>query len=395
MSTPTEQLETVDTPALVLDESRLDRNLERMATRVAGLGLKLRPHVKTAKSVEVARRAVSGHFGGITVSTLREAECFAAAGFDDIVYAVCVSPDKLPRAARLAASGVRVGLITDDESVAAAIVAFAEEQRKLHARHEPLFDVSVEVDVGEHRTGVAPDGDLLPAIAHRLHASRDVRFTGVLAHAGQSYAASGAEQLAAVAEVERSSSVHAADRLAQAGIPCRQVSVGSTPTCSHARSGEGLTEMRPGVYVFGDLFQAEIGACAVDDIALSVLATVISHRRDHNRLVIDAGALALSKDRSTAACARDWGYGRVVTITGAHDAQAMRVTDVHQEHGDVTSDRAIDWQRFPIGSRVRVLPNHACMTAAMYDRYHVVRGSGTEVLRRWPRINGWAPDPHA
>ena len=168
------------------------------------------------------------------------------------------------------------------------------------------------------------------------------------------------------------------------------MSVGSTPTAVHAKHLDGVTEMRPGVYLMGDLFQAGIGACAEGDLAVTVLATIISHRRSSNRLVIDAGGLGLSKDRSTQGRPFDAGYGRVLdAVTGAPLGD-LKVTSVHQEHGEVTSAQPIDWDALPVGSLVRVAPNHVCMTAAMYGEYAVVDGDDVG-LALWPRTNGWGP----
>jgi D-serine deaminase-like pyridoxal phosphate-dependent protein len=376
MSGPT--LHELTTPALILDRARLEANAAAMTARAARLGPRLRPHLKTGKSLDVAQLALRGNFGGLTVSTLREAEAFADGGLTDIRYAVCISPDKFGRAARLAEGGVRLSLITDDASVAGALGAFAE-------RRGVRFDVLVELDVGEHRTGVDPASEELLTVARAVHEAPTLSLAGVLAHGGHSYGCRDPHAVAEVAEQERSLSVSAAERLRAAGLPCREVSIGSTPTVMQARSAEGVTELRPGVYVFFDLFQAAIGSCRLRDIALSVLATVISHRPREGRLVLDAGALALSKDRSTAATAHDRGYGLLTDLSGA-PLDDLIVTEVHQEHGEVAGARPID---LPVGSRVRVLPNHACMTAAMYERYHVVEGSDPRVVARWERVNGW------
>ena len=192
-----------------------------------------------------------------------------------------------------------------------------------------------------------------------------------------------------MAEDERLAATTAAKTLSANGYTCRQVSVGSTPTALHAPSVEGITEVRPGVYMFNDLFQTALQSCGIDDIAVSVLATVISHDRLRNRLLIDAGGLALSKDRSTATTDHDAGYGRLMDVSGKERVGTLCVTDTHQEHGEITSDKPIPFDTLPIGSRVRVLPNHACMTAAMYGCYHVVDADGVTVKDIWPRTNGW------
>ncbi|MEE8504626.1 MAG: hypothetical protein V3S40_00220, partial [Kiloniellales bacterium] len=172
------------------------------------------------------------------------------------------------------------------------------------------------------------------------------------------------------------------------------VSVGSTPTAVHARSLDGVTEMRPGVYVFNDVFQAEIESCAMSDIAVTVLATVTGQQRARGEILIDAGGLALSKDRSTAVAPRDVGYGLVVDAAGGDSLPALQVARVSQEHGVVAAMGGGDlpFEALAPGARVRVLPNHACFTAAAYEFYYVVDGgpgAGDEVVAEWPRVNGW------
>ncbi|MBX2799842.1 MAG: alanine racemase [Myxococcales bacterium] len=357
-------LARLPTPALILDRGRTQRNAARMKQRASDLGVALRPHLKTAKSVDVARIAQAG--GGACVSTLREAEYFAAQGFTDLVWAVCAAPHTLDRAAALVDRGVSLTLLTDSVEGAAAIAAHPSPLRAL-----------VEVDSGDHRTGLLPQDEALLRIAATL----GDRCAGVLTHAGQSYGCRTPDAIAAVAEDERAAVVAAAERLREQGLPCPVVSLGSTPTATFAEDLTGATEMRPGVYLLGDLFQAAIGTCTLDDIAASVLATVI-HASD-SRVVIDAGGLALSKDRSTAATEHDAAYGQLCDLAGT-PLEGATVTEVHQEHGILRPPPA----GLRVGDRVRVLPNHVCMTAAAYDRFHVVDGS-EQVLDVWERVQGW------
>ena len=375
------RLADLPTPSLVLDRARLRRNIQAMTDRYKALGVRLRPHLKTSKSVDVARLAVEGHFGGITVSTLKEAEHFAAHGFKDILYAVCISPTKLGQAAALVRSGVALTIITDDLDAAKAIAAGGKDLGV-------VFDVLVEVDCGEKRSGIPAESDALMAIARTLHAGPGSRLAGIMVHAGHSYTCRTLEAVAEIAKVERSTGVRAAERLMAAGLPCATVSMGSTPTALHGRNYDGITEVRCGVYMFGDLFQSEIGSCGPGDIAVSVLSSVIGQRRPENRVLIDAGFLALSKDRSTANTPHDVGYGRVADVAGTLGLGDVTVIGVHQEHGMVEGRTPLPFDRLPVGARVRVLPNHACITSAAYDRYHVIDGSD-EVVAVWPRCNGW------
>jgi D-serine deaminase-like pyridoxal phosphate-dependent protein len=177
--------------------------------------------------------------------------------------------------------------------------------------------------------------------------------------------------------------------LGVAGFPVDVVSVGSTPTAHYARSLEGITEARVGVYAFGDLVQAELGTCAIEDIAISVLASVIGHSRAHGRVLVDSGFLALSRDRGTADFAVDWGYGAVCDATTGELIEDVRVEATNQEHGIISATSGeIDWSRFPIGGGVRILPNHACATAAAYHRYFVTEGDA-RIADVWERVNGW------
>jgi D-serine deaminase-like pyridoxal phosphate-dependent protein len=375
------RLADLPTPALVLDRARLRRNIQAMTERYRALGVRLRPHLKTAKSVDVARMAVEGHFGGITVSTLKEAEHFAAHGFKDILYAVCVAPTKLDQAAALIKSGVALTLITDDLDAAKAIASRGQELGV-------VFEVLIEVDCGEKRSGIPAESDTLLAIARTLHARPGSCLGGILVHAGHSYTCRTLDAVAEIAEVERATGVRAGERLKGAGLPCATISMGSTPTALHGRRYDGITEVRCGVYMFGDLFQSEIGSCGPGDIAVSVLSSVIGQRRPENRVLIDAGFLALSKDRSTANTPHDVGFGRVADIGGTLGLGDVTVVGVHQEHGMVEGRSPLPFERLPVGARVRVLPNHACITSAAYDRYHVIDGSD-EIVAVWPRCNGW------
>lgn len=371
------RLADLPTPSLLLDRARLERNLRHMAERMARLRVGLRPHLKTAKSVEVARLAQDLGARGLTVSTLAEAEAFFLGGFGDILYGVGIEPGKFGQAARLRAEGCDLSVILDDMATAQALAA-----------HHGPFAVLIEVDSGQHRCGVDPEGRELIEIAKTLILAPQVEFRGVMTHAGHAYACRTPAEMAAVAEEEREAVVRAARRLEGAGIPCPVVSAGSTPTALHARHLEGVTEMRPGVYMFQDLFQSGIGACAADDMAVSVLASVIGQRIEDNRLMIDAGALALSQDRSTGALKdRDALYGTVVGLDGKAIVPGLHVFSVHQEHGFVTAPGRIPFERFPIGAKVRVFPNHVCITAAMHDAYQVIEGD--QVIAQWPRIRGW------
>ena len=364
------KLTDLPTPCLVLDRQKLLRNIKTMADALARHGVPLRPHMKTAKSIDVARLVLAGQPESITVSTLAEAEYFSAHGIADILYAVGITPRKLNDIATLNAGSAKVMVITDDIDTAGIIADHPRPPRCL-----------IEIDTGEARGGVGPEDDTLLAIAAKL----GTNLAGVMTHAGHSYAGRTPVDMAAIAEAERADAVRAAERLRQAGHDCAIVSIGSSPTAMHAASLEGVTEVRAGVYMFGDLFQAEIGTHGLDDIAVTVLTSVIGRRP--GRLLVDAGGMALSKDRSTESAPKDYGFGLMLDLDGTRRHGDAIVRRAYQEHGLIDLDPAhpVD---LPIGGLVRIAPNHTCMTAAAHDRYYVIDG-GDEVVAMWPRVNGW------
>jgi D-serine deaminase-like pyridoxal phosphate-dependent protein len=375
-------LRDLPTPCLVLDRPRLQRNIDRFHDRAAELGVTLRPHVKTPKSIDVARLTLARQARGITVSTLAEAEYFAGHGLMDQFYAVPLAPDKIARIALLMRQGASVLCVAHDRD---AIASFAER-----AQAEGIvLPLVIDVDVDRHRSGVAAaDPDFL-AMAQAIHASPHLALRGIMIYAGASYEAPDTAAIAALAERIRLGGLEARALLRAHALPCDVVSYGSSPGTFFARSMQGITESRAGVYPFQDLFQAGLGACAVDDIALTVLTTVTGRQAANKRFIIDAGGLALSKDRSTQGTGFDAGYGLVCDEAGALIPDLF-VTSASQEVALVTtrSGAAIDLAAFPVGRRLRILPNHACFTAAAHGAYHVVDG-GPEVVAVWPRVNGW------
>ena len=381
-------LSDLETPVLVLDQYRMDRNIARLRKRMAGFGVSLRPHLKTCKSADVAARL--GDTGQpITVSTLKEAEYFAGHGWSDILYAVGIVPGKFAHIDRLIRGGTRLTVILDNVEAATALAGWA-------ARQAIDVPVLIEIDTDGHRSGVKPEDPLLLTIAAALGPDRETgadgapgaRVAGVLTHAGESYNCRSTAAITAMAEQERAGAVRAAERLRAAGYAAPVVSVGSTPTAHFAASLTGVTEVRAGVYVFFDLVMQGIGVCAVDDIALSVLCTVIGHQREKGWLITDAGWMAMSRDRGTARQPVDQGYGLVCDLAG-QPIPDLIMTDANQEHG-VISHRGDPsaTPMLPIGTMLRILPNHACATGAQHGAYAVV-ANDTEVRATWPRFSGW------
>ncbi len=374
-------ISTVQTPAAVIDLARMNRNIERMQQRTNALGVHFRPHVKTAKCTRIAMAEKAAGARGITVSTLKEAEHFFDDGITDILYAVGMVPAKLGRASALMRKGCDLKIITDNTESAAAIAAFAGE-------HHEVFEVLIEIDTDGHRSGIRPDDAALLDVARVLDAG-NVRLGGVLTHAGSSYQCDTPAALRSIAEQERSGCVFAAERIRAAGLPCPVVSVGSTPTALSATHLDGVTEVRSGVYVFFDLVMSNVGVCTTDDIALSVLTTVIGHQSTTGSAIVDAGWMAMSCDRGTARQKRDYAYGQVCSVDGTV-LPGQLISAVNQEHGIVSHENMLDGgsgRRFPVGTRLRILPNHACATGAQFSEYHVRAKDDSIVV--WERLHGW------
>jgi D-serine deaminase-like pyridoxal phosphate-dependent protein len=376
------KLESLRTPCLLLDAQRMNRNIVRLNDRLRRLGVTLRPHLKTAKSIDVARLLMPTAAGPATVSTLREAEQFGAAGVRDILYAVGIAPGKLAQVIELRRSGIDLSVILDSREQAQAVATASREAKE-------CIPVLIEIDSDGHRAGIRP-GDARLVEAGRILVEGGAELRGVMTHAGGSYDHPGAEALTAAAEQERDAVVRSAKALSEAGLPCPIVSVGSTPTAHFARDLTGVTEVRAGVFVFFDLVMAGLGVCSVDDIAVSVLASVIGHQREKGWIVLDAGWTAMSRDRGTAAQAVDQGYGLVCDLAG-RPYDNLIMSGNHQEHGIVSIRKGSSAQlpHLPVGSLVRVLPNHACATAAQHDCYHVFSEDPRQITATWPRFSGW------
>jgi D-serine deaminase-like pyridoxal phosphate-dependent protein len=374
-------LARLPTPCLLLEQRRMDRNIARLANHLDRLGVGFRPHLKTCKSVDIARRLMVSAAGPATVSTLKEAEEFAAAGVRDILYAVGIAPSKLERAIALRKRGVDLSIVVDNLDQARAV---AEKCRGLNLAIPTL----IEIDSDGHRAGIQPGDPLLVEIA-RVLASGGAEPRGIMTHAGGSYDARSEQQLVAAAEQERAAAVACAEQLRAAGYESPVVSVGSTPTAHFARDLTGVTEVRAGVFVFFDLVMAGIGVCSIDDIAISVLASVIGHQPAKQQILVDAGWMAMSRDRGTANQLVDQCYGLVCDPSGRPYPDLI-MRHANQEHGvlELRPGSSARLPELPVGSLVRILPNHACATAAQHAHYNVVLDG--QLIAQWPRIpNGW------
>jgi D-serine deaminase-like pyridoxal phosphate-dependent protein len=371
------KLETVKTPNLILDVAKVKRNAERMGRRIKQFGAYLRPHIKTHKCIEVARIQTVGHSGAVTVSTLAEARAFAASGFSKITYAVPIESGKFDEAIEISRD-CELSLITDDIDVPDQL---NDAARRANA-HLNLF---LKVDCGYHRCGVEPANPDAIEIPRRISDASNLRFAGILTHAGHSYNCQTKQELLALAKHER-------DVMADFGEVLRKevgqvpiVSIGSTPTITMVDHLDGIDEVRPGNYILFDAFQATLGSCSFDDCALTVLASVVHRDRERRKVIIDAGAVALSKDRGPVGLNPDCGYGNVLDLEG-NDLD-LTVSELSQEHGVVIAKDEGTFDGLRVGSRVRVLANHSCLTAAQHSYYSVIEGE--HIVDRWKIHTGW------
>jgi D-serine deaminase-like pyridoxal phosphate-dependent protein len=376
------QINQLETPIAVVDVAKMSRNIARMQQRMNALGVAFRPHVKTSKCVEIALRQLAAGAHGITVSTLKEAEEFFAAGFSDILYAVCIAPNKVLHALALRQRGCALQILVDSVATADAVVKIGKDTKH-------VFDVLIEIDTDGHRSGIAPNASSLLEVGQVLqHGGANV--VGVMTHAGSSYDCNTPAALQSIAEQERAGAVHAAQRLRDAGLPCPVVSIGSTPTALSATQLQGVTEVRAGVYVFFDLVMAGVGVCSPDDVALSVLTTVIGHQAEKGWVIVDAGWMAMSRDRGTQKQTVDYGYGAVCDERGAVLNDYL-MSGANQEHGIISRRDGVTKEdvvsKFPIGSTLRILPNHACATAAQFPQYVALQADGR--IETWARFHGW------
>ena len=347
------------TPALVLDLDVLENNLRAMQARADALGVRLRPHVKTHKCVEIAELQRAAGAVGITVSTLAEARVFAEAGFEDIVWAFPLNLSRIGEAAELSGAidlGVTIDSCAAVEALEGAGVPFA---------------VWLEIDCGYGRSGVPYDSDRVGRLAARIAGAERLTLRGCLTHAGHAYAAESPAAVAAVAEEERRAMVLVGRALRAAGVAPGILSVGSTPGMSRVETLAGVDEARPGNYALYDYSQTHLGSCAVRDCAVTVLATVVSAGHGSRGAIADCGALALSKDLGPDDPPH---YGRLFRSPAGDDLGDDRVTSVSQEHGRLSGP-------YTVGQKIRILPNHACLTVAHFDHFEIVRGR--QVVGRW------------
>ncbi|MCI2974703.1 MAG: alanine racemase [Ferrimicrobium sp.] len=336
----------IATPSLLVNLEAVDANAKRMAQQLSSKHITLRPHTKTHKSVDLARLQYSFGANGISVATIGEAEVFAAAGFDDIFVALpvwCTAKiaSKLNQLATMAK--LRIGV----DSIAGAQALATQIDRS------DQIEVMIEVDSGQHRTGVRPNQ--AGQLAHGCQ-SRGLSVRGVFTHGGHSYQGRDAVERAAADEI--SALTIASESFSDQGLTPTVVSAGSSPTALHL--GGVVTEARPGTYLFNDRQQVALGAALPDQVA-AVVATRVISTAVPGQFVIDAGSKALVGESSTLVA----GYGEIRDLEGAI------VTRLSEHHGIVSFDGTPP----PVGTLLQVVPNHICTVINLFDQYLTLRGS--------------------
>jgi len=369
------RMDDLITPATLVDYDRLVKNIKNMANIAREHHVSLRPHVKTHKCVEIAEIQRNYGASGITASTMGEAMFFAENGFDDITLATPLAPDKMNTVTKLAIK-IKLRVIIDHP-------AALKELRPRFRKAKEELDVLLKVDCNYHRSGVDPKKRGSLTLAEKINNARGLNFAGILTHGGHSYCAKSIEEIKAVAEEEQNIMLKFAKDLRKKSkdLAPRIVSIGSTPTMMLTDTiKKGITEIRPGSYVFFDYTQVALGVCKPYQCALSVLSSVISAYP--NRMILDAGATALSLDPGPVHIFPDCGYGKI--ISDYHEGEFAQHTDIiglSQEHGKVKIAKDSPLKSFVPGDQVRILPNHSCLAANLSSRFYVT--SGEEILDIW------------
>lgn len=348
-------IEELPTPAVLVDLDVLERNIARQALRAKAAGVRLRPHAKTHKCPEIARLQLEAGATGISLAKTSEAEVFADSGFEDIFVAYPVVG--LGKAERLLALSGRVRLAVGVDGIEGA-----ERLSEVFSAAGRRLDVLVKIDCGYHRVGILPED--APALAGRIGDLPGIRLRGLFTHAGHVYSAESPEAVTEIGEQEGEILASTAIALEKDGFSVEEVSVGSTPSARYAMRVAGVTECRPGNYVFHDGSQVALGTCAPEDCAMTVLATVVSVPAA-GRAVVDAGSKTLSQDSLRP---RANGHGLIL-------GTRTRLVSLTEEHGVARVEKG---DSFRVGDRVRILPNHACVISNLHDRLYGVRAGRVE-----------------
>lgn len=363
----------VATPCFLVDIGKVKRNAQAMIDRCKKLGVQLRPHVKTHKCLEIGEISTGYTKRGIVVSTLSEAEMFADGGFDDIIFAQLFTQDKLLRMSRLAARLDIFHVIVDNE----VSVQLLEDNPLTNSK----WSVLVKVDCGGSRAGVPWDGDTAITLAKRLSHNTACTFRGIYCHEGQSYKAKGFDEVEQVSSQTAERILDVANRIRSAGVECLSVSVGSTPTASRpSEIMKDLTELHPGNYLFYDAQQCMIGSCQIENVAVRLATRIIGQYPHRNQLLVDAGWTALSLE----------GHGAIPngSYCLVEDHPLLTLVKMTQEVGFVQPSRGkLNFDEYPIGKLLFLIPYHSCATACMHSEYLIHEGD--KVVDVYKPCRGW------
>jgi len=361
-------LSSLPTPFVVIDRARLERNITAMQARANAAGVRLRPHAKTHKSPAIAMRQIQAGAVGICCAKLGEAEVFAVAGIGDIRLPYPIHPSNAGRVLALM-DQVTISIIVDHLEIA------REWSRAMTASGRRLR-ILVKVDVGFHRCGVDPSQPDVVDTIRRMAELSGLEFLGLLSHAGHSYLAKSRAEIERIASYEADVLARIASALRDGGTPVAEISVGSTPTARFIGRQPGVTEMRPGNYVFVDRTQVGLGAARADDCAQSIVATVVS-RPAPDRAIFDAGSKTLAAD-GIRGFGTETGYGLVYpSLDAAQPDPTIQIERLSEEHATA---RVPPTCHLEIGHRVRIIPNHSCVVTNLADELWLVDG-GTIVER--------------
>ena len=352
------------TPQVLIDRARVGANIARAQQLASSAGLRLRPHAKTHKSPVVARWQLERGAVGICCAKVGEAEVFAASGIDDIRLPYPVNPINAPRLLAVM-DRASVSIIVDHPAVARG---WSEAMQ----RAGRTLDVLIKVDVGFHRCGIDPGGSGALDFVRAIASLPGLRLRGLLSHAGHGYHAASEDELCGVAAREAEILVTLRDRARASGVEIEELSVGATPTLRFSARQHGLTELRPGNYVYFDRTQVALGAASLDDCALTVLATVVS-KPAPDRILLDCGSKTLSNDQARGITPAA-GYGAVLADRGSTPTRVdehLTIERLSEEHAVV---RVAGGTPLEPGDRVRVLPNHSCVVSNLVDAVRLVEG---------------------
>lgn len=374
------KISELQTPCLIIDKNKVERNIETMQGIMDRQGVTLRPHGKTAKNIDIINLFAAKHRDKITVSTLKEAEYYFAHGITDIMYAVGITANKMPRVAEIIKAGANLSIVLESLEQVDFISEFAVQSAL-------KIPVLIEIDCDNARAGIDPEDPALLAIANGIVNAQGLIFKGIMTHAGGSYASNSISQIKLMALQERDCALRCVQRLSSIDLKCDIVSIGSTPTATFAEDLKGITEVRAGVFVFQDLVMADLGVCNSSDVGLTVLTSVIAIKPEKNWVITDAGWMALSQDPGHSQANAT--FGEVIHFADQVNTM-LKVNSTNQEHGIIHTNAAKQGSTltFNIGDLLGIIPNHACATATMHDRYYVTTDN-VNVSAVWQRISGW------